>query len=98
MKKVILSLLFLAHFVCGRAQKTDSLIVHYYENFPYAYTENGTLKGIEVDILQEYVVWLKTKKSTNVVVSYKPYKEFGQFYNSVKDCNAKCVGLGSVTH
>ncbi len=75
----------------------DSLTIHYYENFPYAYMESGKLKGIEIDIIEEYVSWLKNKKNTGLVVTYKPYNEFSTFYNSVKDGNSKVIGLGSVT-
>ena len=75
----------------------DSLIIHYYENFPYAYIESGKLKGIEVDIIEEYVTWLKSKKNISLIVTYKPYTEFSSFYNSVKDGNSKVIGLGSVT-
>jgi putative glutamine transport system substrate-binding protein len=59
--------------------------------------EAGKLRGIEVDILEEYVSWLKQKKNVSLIVTYKPYSEFGAFYNSVKAGSTKVVGLGSVT-
>lgn len=92
--------LIIALFFCFsglRSQGTDSLIVNYYENFPYAYSEAGKLKGIEIDIIEEYVTWLKQKKNMSLVVSYVPYKEFGPFYNAVKTGRSNVIGLGSVT-
>jgi ABC-type amino acid transport substrate-binding protein len=83
--------------LCAQPAQNDSLNVHYYENFPYAYTENGVLKGIEVDIIKKYVEWLKLEKNINTVVTYKGFKEFSEFYNSVKKGNSKVIGLGSVT-
>jgi ABC-type amino acid transport substrate-binding protein len=77
--------------------QVDSLQVNYYENFPYAYKEGSTLKGIEIDIVAEYVAWLKQKKNINVKVNYTPFSEFGNFYTSVKNGNSKVIGLGSVT-
>jgi len=77
--------------------QVDSLQVNYYENFPYAYKEGTTLKGIEIDIVAEYAAWLKQKKNINVKVNYTAYSEFGNFYNSVKNGNSKVIGLGSVT-
>lgn len=79
------------------AQNADTLIINYYENYPYAYSENGKLKGIEIDIIEEYAAWVKSKKNTAITVVYKPYKEFGAFYSSVKDGRKNIVGLGSVT-
>jgi len=77
--------------------QVDSLQVNYYENFPYAYKDGTTLKGIEIDIVAEYAAWLKQKKNINVKVNYTAYSEFGNFYNSVKNGNSKVIGLGSVT-
>jgi len=77
--------------------QVDSLQVNYYENFPYAYKDGTTLKGIEIDIVAEYLTWLKQKKNINVKVNYTAYSEFGNFYNSVKNGSSKVIGLGSVT-
>ena len=97
MKKFSLVTSLMISFLIGGAQSMDTLTVNYYENFPYAYMESGKLKGIEVDIIEEYVSWLKTKKNTGLVVNYKAYTEFSGFYNSVKEGNSKVIGLGSVT-
>lgn len=77
--------------------QTDSLTVYYYDNYPYAFDDKGSVKGIEVDIIKEYTDWLKQKKNINLVVSYKAFKEFSGFYNGVKNGNSKVIGLGSVT-
>src|SRR3954465_1598510 len=81
----------------AQTAQVDTLNVNYYENFPYAYTENGVLRGIEVDIIKKYVEWLKLEKNINTIVNYKGYKEFSEFYNAVKKGSSKSIGLGSVT-
>jgi putative glutamine transport system substrate-binding protein len=96
--KINLTLAFLLLIGCIKSQNPDSLIINYYENYPYAYNEGTTLKGIEIDIISEYVAWLKQKKNISVVLSYKQYKEFSPFYNSAKTLNSKVLGLGSVTN
>lgn len=97
MKKKISFITLLLLSVLGiKSQKTDTLNVHFYENYPFAYTESGTLVGIEIDIIQEYINWLK-KKGVNLVLNYRPYAEFSTFYNSVKEGDSKTIGLGSVT-
>jgi ABC-type amino acid transport substrate-binding protein len=98
MKKIIYCLSLFLVFARANGQSVDSLTVNYYENFPYAYSESGSLKGIEIDIVNEYVNWLKNKKNITVIVTYKAYSEFSNFYKSVKEGGAKTIGLGSVTN
>lgn len=93
---VILAILVVKTALTLQAQ--DTLHVFYQENYPYAYTENNTLKGIEIDILKEYVQFMKDRKQIHLIVSYKPYKEFINFYNDVKNADKNCIGLGSVTY
>jgi len=97
MKQKIISIFVLLLTFNALLSQTDSLIIYYYDNYPYAFDENNTVKGIEVDIIKEYTEWLKQKKNINVVVTYKSFKEFSSFYNGVKNGNAKVLGLGSVT-
>jgi len=95
MKKLI-PLICCLFFFSARAQK-DSLTVYYFENFPYAYTEADKAKGLEVDIIEEYVNWLKQKRNQTLIVTYKPYFQFSAFYNAVKTGGPHVIGLGSVT-
>lgn len=101
-KLYLLGVLFFVHVTVF--SQRDSLRVYYYENFPYAYTERtstvpdkGQPKGIEIEIIQEYIQWLKAKKGIQMKVSYTLYTDFGAFYNAVKDGNPLVLGLGSVT-
>ena len=95
--KHLLTLVLLAVVAILPAQNADTLEISYHENFPYAYMEEGKLKGIEIDILNEYVNWLKTRKNTNVVVVYKSSADFSAFYSSVKSGRSNVIGAGSVT-
>jgi len=97
MKNKFSTLICLLFVASALSSQVDSLQINYYENYPYAYKEGTTLRGIELDIITEYVNWLKQKKNIIVEVSYKPYSEFGAFYNSIKSGGSKVVGLGSVT-
>ncbi len=97
MKKPGFLLACLAMLVSTFSAQIDSLRVNYYENYPFAYKEGGTLKGIEIDIMEEFTNWLKKKKNISLSVKYTAYAEFSSFYSSVKDGNASVIGLGSVT-
>lgn len=82
----------------GKAQAIDSLTIYYFQNFPYAYNEGGKVKGIEIEIIEEYINWMKQKKNIALKVSYKPFTEFSSFYNAVKNGSPYVVGLGSITN
>lgn len=95
--KHLLTILLLSLVSIVPAQNVDTLEISYHENFPYAYMEEGKLKGIEIDILNEYVNWLKARKNSNVVVVYKGSADFSSFYSSVKSGRNNVIGAGSVT-
>lgn len=76
--------------------QSDTLHVNYFVDAPFASTENNRPSGIEIDIISEYVLWLKTKKNMNVAVSHHAYTDYGQFYASVKSAPKNTIGLGAV--
>ena len=96
MKKILCYLILLLISFQVKANN-DTLTVYYYENFPFSYTEQGTTKGIEIDILKEYVIWLKNNKDITVTVNYKAFADFKSFYTAVKTGDRTVVGLGSIT-
>lgn len=79
------------------SQKEDTLYIDYYFNDPYAFTENNLEKGIEIDIINEYMFWLKAKKKIGYVIKYKKFEDFDLFYTSVQRGSKNSIGLGSVT-
>ncbi len=80
-----------------RAGNKDSLFVHYFENPPFSYSDGTNLKGIEIDIINEYVAWLKAKKNMNLSIGYKGYTDFEVFLNKVKTSDKSTFGLGTLT-
>lgn len=64
---------------------------------PFSYLENGQTKGIEIDIVNEYVLWLKSKKKINVILKHVGFQDFESFYNATKNSKKNSFGLGSVT-
>src|SRR5687767_9491921 len=79
------------------AQAPDTLFINYYTQNPFAFVENGSLKGIEIEIVNEYVLWLKAKKKINMVLKHVPYTNFNDFFSATKTLNKNSLGLGSVT-
>lgn len=99
MKSTPLFILIFAFFGTGlMAQNPDSLNIYFLENSPFSYADGKKAKGIEADILEEYVNWLKTKKNISPTITYKSFKEFDSFYAAVKNGSSKVMGMGSVTN
>jgi ABC-type amino acid transport substrate-binding protein len=89
----LLLVLFTSVAVFGQ----DSLIIHYQNRTPYAYPESATVRGIEVDIMNEYLLWLATKKKKPVGFRYVQHKDQASVLAAMKSGNANYFGLTSVT-
>lgn len=57
---VLCLLLTLSEF--SSSGQSDTLLVCYYNQNPYAYKEGSAIKGFEIEIIQEFVLWLHEKK------------------------------------
>ncbi|MDO8999597.1 MAG: transporter substrate-binding domain-containing protein [Bacteroidota bacterium] len=99
MKKIgIITLFIFCGFFCfSQIINNDTIFVHYFEKSPFSSTEAGASKGLEIDVLNDYLLWLKTTKKTTLVPKYVGYRDFEQFYISVKNASKNTIGLGSVT-
>ncbi len=75
----------------------DSLIIHYQVRMPYAYTESAAVRGIEVDIMNEYLLWLATKKKKAVGFRYVQHADQQSVVTAMKSGNPNNFGLISVT-
>jgi ABC-type amino acid transport substrate-binding protein len=82
---------------CAKAQNSDTLYINYYSQAPFAYSENNLLKGIEIDLINEYVLWLKAKKKISISLKHVSYTTFSDFYDASRKLGKNSLGLGSVT-
>jgi len=64
------------------AQDTKVTEVHYLVEFPYAFEENGKLKGIEIEILNYFQNWLKEEKKIEADFSFTEAESFSKAYNA----------------
>lgn len=69
MKTIYAGLLFFFLLSLSVRSQNDTIKIYYYENYPYAYTEKtsdnpkiGIVRGIEIEIIEEYAKWLKKKR------------------------------------
>lgn len=97
MKNRIILLLTLLLPLMAPAQTERNLTVHYFEQHPFAYSEDGTLTGIEVDIIHSFIAWAREKKGITIKATYKGYKDFKSFYTAVQIGSPNDMGAGTVT-
>jgi len=77
--------------------KSGSMDVHYFENEPFCYTEEGKLKGIEIEILERFAKWLQEHKGVSLSLNFIAHDEFEGLYQSVKTAEGNHVGLGTIS-
>lgn len=84
-------------YAVASAQKQGTMNVQYLNNFPFAYTNaDNEVTGIEIDIIKQFVVWLKIKKGIDVSLEFEQSDDFAKFYEKVKITKSVSVGAGSV--
>lgn len=97
MKRTPLIFSFLVSTILSFSQSVDTLKINYFIDAPFACTENNKPFGIEIEIINEYVLWLKTKKNMNVVMQYNSFSEYDKFYTTTKAATKNTMGMGAVT-
>jgi putative glutamine transport system substrate-binding protein len=93
LRKVLIVVLVLTGLFCNAQQ--DTLTLNYFHRSPFAYTENGNPRGIEIDIMNEFILWLKARKKLDIAFRYREFNDYGAFYAATKSGGKNCVGLGS---
>lgn len=70
----------------------------YYEEDGFAYeNEDGELTGVEIDIFQQFVYYLKNAKDIVLDVNYVGTRDFSKLYQNVKEGEPGLFGIGNVT-
>ncbi|MBS1650695.1 MAG: transporter substrate-binding domain-containing protein [Bacteroidetes bacterium] len=88
----ILALIVLAPWL---AFSQDTLKVFYFENSPLAYSEANIAKGIEIDILNEFIVWIKTNKKFEGQLKYIPLSHQNDFTNSLPAAGKNAISASA---
>ena len=97
LKKIsLIIILALSTFFCF-SQNTDTLYINYFPHSPFSFNEASGPKGLEIEIINEYVAWLKSKKKMNIPVKYNSFSDFSTFYGQIRKSSKNTIGLGSTT-
>lgn len=95
--KRLIVILFILSAINADAQTNDTLYVNYYDQAPFCYSEAGQIKGLEIEIINQYAAWLKTKKNISLTIKHTGFTDFDNFYAATKKGSKNSFGLGSVT-
>jgi hypothetical protein len=79
------------------AQNVDTIFLNYYPRSPFSINDGGMQKGIGVEIMNEYILWLKAKKKISVTFKFNEFADFSSFFNATKKSSNNTIGLGAVT-
>ena len=97
MKKLFLIAALFCINCFSRAQNSDTLYVNYYSQAPFALNDNGDSKGMEIDIINEYVAWLRAEKNMEPTVKFVKFTDWSLFFSKTRSAPKNTMGLGSVT-
>jgi ABC-type amino acid transport substrate-binding protein len=97
LKKSTLIFLFLLASLLGFSQAGDTLYINYNVMAPFSNVVDNKPVGIEIDIINEYAMWLKVNKKMNITVKYNSFSDFDLFYSITKKASKNTMGLGAIT-
>ncbi len=83
----------------AQKNKEATIIITYFETPRYVYkTADGKLEGICVDILKEFIAYVKRTKNINIKVNIqKPIDNFTLFLQNIKASRGGVFALGPFT-
>lgn len=78
---------------------SGTIVLTYIETPAYSYSDkNKKPAGVCVDIMNDFVDYMKTSKKINLTVRYEGKNDnFSQFFNNVKASSGGVFGLGNIT-
>jgi putative glutamine transport system substrate-binding protein len=81
----------------AREKGSAEITAVYLEEDSFAYTVDGQLTGVEIDIFEQFATWVKNSKGVDLSINYVKETGFNTFYTMVKESKGGVFGLGSVT-
>jgi hypothetical protein len=68
-----------------KANKKGTLVIYWYEAWPFIWSVKGNIKGIECEIIIGLRNYLKTKYRCDIKIKYAEGKDFEETYNTIRD-------------
>lgn len=72
-----------------KTNKKGTLVVYWYEAWPFMWNKDGKVTGIEYEIMNGFQKYLKSKHHYEVAIKYKEGRTFEETYSTIRDKNLK---------
>ncbi|TNE68627.1 transporter substrate-binding domain-containing protein [bacterium] len=78
--------------------KSGTVTIVYYPEEAFAYKDRqGRPTGVELDILSQFVSWVRNAKGVDLEVEWVAQSDFEKLYNDVKSSSGGVIGAGNIT-
>lgn len=75
--------------------QNNNLKINYLVHAPFAIKDSTGPKGIEIDLINEYVLWLKATKKLDISITYNPFTDYNSLLTETKNTGQKSIALGA---
>lgn len=85
-------------WAAAKERKSGKITALFLQEDAFAFIDAaGKPAGIEIDIFNQFVTWVKNAKGVTLEVNYVPEPNFQKFYTSVQNGPNGLIGLGTIT-
>jgi membrane-bound lytic murein transglycosylase MltF len=74
--------------------QNNTLNIYYSIRPPFVIKDSAGLKGLEIDIINEYALWLKSVKKIDFSINYTPAADYTNLIDQIKRSEKNALGLG----
>jgi len=78
-----------------KMQGQNTIQINYHSRFPFSIHDSLSPSGIEIDIVNEYLLWLKTNKKLDFQVVYKSFPSIHELMEATKNKNINSISMGA---
>jgi ABC-type amino acid transport substrate-binding protein len=74
--------------------QNNNLNISYSIRPPFVMKDSAGVKGLEIDIINEYALWLKSVKKIDFSINYNQSSDINALINELKQSNKNTIGIG----
>ncbi len=78
-----------------KLQAQETIYIQYFSRFPFSVADSVSPSGIEIEIINEYLLWLKSVKKKDFSVVYKRFAGKEDLLTQSREKSVNSINLGS---
>ncbi|MBL7917673.1 MAG: hypothetical protein JNM96_04700, partial [Bacteroidia bacterium] len=87
--------IFIGLFLTTQLIGQTTININYLSRTPFSIKDSISPSGIEIDLINEYLFWLKSVKKKDISVKYNTYSDVSLFKTDTKNKSNNAIGLGA---